>query len=78
MYILKNALKSLGIDEIEKELDRLSNIISTYPHSISLLIESKAKREANIKNYIDRLNELEINLNTKNLFISTAFLGHNS
>ena len=63
---LKNALKSLGIDEIEKELDRLSNIISTYPHSISLLIESKAKREANIKNYIDRLNELEINLNTKN------------
>ena len=50
---LKNALKSLGIDEIEKELDRLSNIISTYPHSISLLIESKAKREANIKNYID-------------------------
>lgn len=33
---LKNALKSLGIDEIEKELDRLSNIISTYPHSISL------------------------------------------
>ena len=75
---LKNALKSLGIDEIEKELDRLSNIISTYPHSISLLIESKAKREANIKNYIDRLNELEINLNTKNLFISTAFLGHSS
>ena len=63
---LKNALKSLGIDEIEKELDRVSNIISTYPHSISLLIESKAKREANIKNYIDRLNELEINLNTKN------------
>ena len=63
---LKNALKSLGIDKIEKELDRLSNIISTYPHSISLLIESKAKREANIKNYIDRLNELEINLNTKN------------
>ena len=63
---LKNALKSLGIDEIEKELDILSNIISTYPHSISLLIESKAKREANIKNYIDRLNELEINLNTKN------------
>lgn len=31
-----------------------------------MLIESKAKREANIKNYIDRLNELEINLNTKN------------
>jgi len=31
-----------------------------------LLIESKAKREANIKNYIDRLNELEISLNTKN------------
>ena len=63
---LEYALKSLGIDEIEKELDRLSNIISNYPKEIQKLIECKSERNSNIKYNKDRLNEFNLNLTTKN------------
>lgn len=62
---LNNALKSLGIDEIEEEIDRLSKIINTYPGLISSLIQSRATRKANIDNNIEKLNLLELNLDKK-------------